>query len=62
MFFCSHKTRTSSNPWKKIAFGLLLAASAYFVFNNYIKNPEFSKTLKTNTAVGKNDAHEKSAE
>jgi hypothetical protein len=62
MFFCSPKTDTSSNPWGKIAVGLILTASAYFVFNNYIKNPEFSDTSKTNTAVGKNDAHEKSAE
>jgi hypothetical protein len=46
------------NPWGKIGFGVILAISAYFIYTNYIKNPEFAKSLNTSKEASKRDAHE----
>ncbi|CAF0892145.1 unnamed protein product [Adineta steineri] len=49
---------TSLNTWGKIGFGVILAISSYFIYINYIKNPEFSKSLKLSKEASKRDAHE----
>jgi hypothetical protein len=50
------------NPWGKIGFGIVLAIGAYFIYINYIKNPEFAKSLNKSKEASKRDAHEQTAE
>lgn len=37
--------------------GVVLAISAYFIYINYITNPEFYKSLKISREASKRDAH-----
>jgi hypothetical protein len=38
-----------------IGFGIIFAISAYFIYINYIINPEFYKSLKTSREASKRD-------
>ncbi len=62
ILFCSPTAGTSLNSLGKIGFGIILAISAYFIYNNYIKNPEFSKSLNLSKEASKRYAQEQSAE
>jgi len=53
---------TSLNSWGKIGFGIILVISAYFIYNNYIKNSEFAKSLNLSKEASKRDAQEQPAE
>ena len=52
----------SLNTWGNIGFGVFLAISAYFIYNNFITNPEFYKSLKLSREASQRDAHEKAAQ
>ncbi|CAF2828579.1 unnamed protein product [Rotaria sp. Silwood2] len=52
---------TALNAWGKMGLGLFLALSAYFVYINYITNPEFYKSLKLSREVSKRSSYEQSA-
>ncbi|CAF1091905.1 unnamed protein product [Rotaria magnacalcarata] len=52
---------TALNSWGKIGFGLFFGISVYFVYINYITNPEFYKSLKLSREATKRSADEKSA-
>ncbi|CAF5207558.1 unnamed protein product, partial [Rotaria magnacalcarata] len=53
---------TALNSWGKIGFGLFFGISVYFVYINYITNPEFYKSLKLSREATKRSADEKSAQ
>jgi hypothetical protein len=53
---------TALNPWGQMGLGLVLAISAYFVYINYITNPEFYKSLKISREASQRDSHKASAQ
>jgi hypothetical protein len=44
-----------------MGFGLVLALSAYFIYINYITNPEFYKSLKQSREASKRDSQQQTA-
>ena len=52
---------TALNTPGRLVFGLFLAISGYFIFNNYIANPEFYKTLQISREASKVNSHAHSA-
>ena len=44
-----------------IGLGVVLALSVYFVYYNFIVNPEFHKSLKLSREAGKRGSHEQPA-
>ena len=44
---------TALNPFGKMVFALFLGISAYFVYTNYITNPEFYKSLNVSRQASK---------
>jgi hypothetical protein len=61
LFFSSPLVGRALNIWGQIGFGVVLALSAYFVYINYLTNPEFYKSLKLSREVGKKGSHEQPA-
>jgi len=53
---------TALNTWGQIGFGIVLSLSAYFIYINYITNPEFYKSLKLSREAGKKDSHQQPAQ
>ncbi|CAF1146712.1 unnamed protein product [Rotaria sp. Silwood1] len=52
---------TTLNAWGKMGFGIILGLSAYFVYINYITNPEFYKSLKLSREASKRSSYEQPA-
>lgn len=50
------------NTWGNMGLGLFLALSAYFIYLNYITNPEFYKSLKLSREASQRDAEAKAAQ
>ncbi len=46
----------------QIGLGIVLALSAYFIYINYITNPEFYKSLQISREAGTRGSHEQPAE
>jgi hypothetical protein len=46
----------------QIGLGIVLALSAYFIYINYITNPEFYKSLKLSREASNKDSHEQSTQ
>jgi hypothetical protein len=61
LFFSSPLVGKALKVWGQIGFGVVLALSAYFIYINYVTNPEFYKSLKLSREVGKKSSHEQSA-
>jgi hypothetical protein len=47
---------TALNAWGRIGLGIVLALSAYFIYINYIINPEFYKSLKVSREAKQRDS------
>ncbi|CAF1211574.1 unnamed protein product [Adineta ricciae] len=52
---------TALNTPGQLVLGLFLAISGYFIFNNYIVNPEFYKSLQISREASKVNSHAHSA-
>jgi hypothetical protein len=60
--FCRPLVGKSLTIWGQIGFGIVLALSAYFIYINYITNPEFYKSIKLSREASKRDVHPQPAE
>ncbi|CAF1380397.1 unnamed protein product [Adineta steineri] len=52
---------TALNVWGQMALGLIVVTSVYFIYINYITNPEFYKSLKLSREATKRDKDQHSA-
>jgi hypothetical protein len=49
-------------PAGNYVFALFLAISAYFMYNNYVANPEFYKSLKLSRDADERDSQQEKSE
>ena len=60
-FFSRPLVGKALNIWGQIGAAVVLALSAYFIYINYMINPEFYKSLKISREAGKRGSHEQPA-